>query len=122
MHIPDDPQAWSQGASAFKAIFDGLRTAIAMVRDLRGTQAGAGNEAALIDAALDKADKATAIAQAEVAKALGYQLCKCEFPPTAMLTVGTHSGRAGKAGAVYECPKCNFNTASPFSFTRLSGK
>ena len=89
MHIPDDPQAWSQGASAFKTIFDGLRTAIA---------------------------------QAEVAKALGYQLCKCDFPPPLMLTVGTHSLRGGKAGAVYECPKCKFNTASPFSFTRLPGK
>jgi hypothetical protein len=39
-----------------------------------------------------------------------------------MLTVGTHSGRTVKEGPIYECPKCKFNTASPFSFTRLSGK
>jgi hypothetical protein len=122
MHIPDDPQAWSQGAAAFKNIFDGLRAAIAMVRDLRGTPAVSSKEVALIDAELDKVDKATTIAEAEFAKALGYELCKCEFPPIPMLTVGTHSGRGGKAGAVYECPKCKFNTASPFSFIRLPGK
>jgi hypothetical protein len=114
MHIPDDPQAWSQGAAAFKSIFDGLRT--------RSDSQPSQKEGELIDAALDKANKATAIAEAEVAKALGFELCKCEFPPVPMLTVGTHSGRAGKNGAVYECPKFKFNTASPFTFTRLPGK
>jgi hypothetical protein len=29
----DDPNTWLQGANAFKAIFEGLRTAIGLVRD-----------------------------------------------------------------------------------------
>ena len=57
MHIPDDPAAWSQGATAFKSIFDGLRTSIAMVRDLRGTSATGAQDVALIDAALDRPTK-----------------------------------------------------------------
>jgi hypothetical protein len=123
MHIPDDPQTYVQGANAFKAIFDGLRSAITMLRDLRGTPGGSDKETALIDAALDKADQATAVAQAELAKALGFQLCKCEFPPTPMLTVGTHLFRhKDLRGAVYECPKCKFNSAAPFGFTRTPGK
>ncbi len=118
----EDPAAWAQGAAAFKSVFDGLRSAIAMLKDLRGNQQPSQKEGELIDAALDKAAKATAIAEAEFAKVLGFELCKCEFPPIPMLTVGTHSGRAGKGGAVYECPKCKFNTAAPFIFTRLPGK
>jgi hypothetical protein len=109
------------GCSRFKSIFDGLRSAIAMVREARGSPNGGQDEGKLIDAAPDKASAATAIAEAEVAHALGYQLCKCEFPPTAMLTVGS-TGRGDKSGAVYECPKCKFNTAMPFSFNRLPGR
>jgi hypothetical protein len=125
MHIPDDPQVYAQGANAFKAIFDSLRSAITMVRELRSRpDGGSEKETALIDAALDKADGAAAIAQAQVAKALGYELCKCEFPPIPMLTVGSHNGRSGIPDGlpVYECPKCKFNTAAPWSFNRLPGK
>jgi hypothetical protein len=117
----DDPGTWSQGALAFKSIFDGLRSAIAMVREARSSPNGGKDEGKLIEAALDKANAATAIAEAEVAQALGYQLCKCEFPPTPMLTVGT-TGRGDRATVVYECPKCRFNTSMPFTFNRLPGK
>jgi hypothetical protein len=41
-----------------------------------------------IDTALTVASSNTAIAEAELAKAFGYELCKCEFPPTPMVTVG----------------------------------
>jgi hypothetical protein len=117
----DDPATWSQGALAFKSIFDGLRSAIGMLRDIRGNGAAPEREGELIDAALEKASSATAIAEAEVAKALGFHLCKCEFPPTPMLTVGSTS-RGDMSGAVYECPKCRFNTALPFTFNRLPGR
>ena len=36
----DDPGAWAQGAAAFKAIFDGLRSAIGMVTDIRNSGGG----------------------------------------------------------------------------------
>ncbi len=117
----EDPNAWAQGANAFKAIFDGLRGAVGLLRDIRS--AGAGNEAQqqLVDEALDKAEKAAKIAEAEVAKALGYELCKCEFPPIPMVTVGQMEQRgANKAGPVYECPKCGYNTAGPFRYNRIA--
>lgn len=120
----DDPNTWAHGAAAFKSIFDGLRSAIGMLRDLRGSGGTPARESELIDAALDKAEKATAIAEAEVAKALGYQLCKCEFPPIPMRTIGHISNALAKQngiqGPVYECPKCGFNSALSFSYARIA--
>ena len=121
----DDPGTWSQGALAFKSIFDGLRSAISMLRELRGGEIHGNEESKLIDAALDKASAATAIAEAEVAKALGFELCKCQFPPAPMLTVGYFDRPVGKreAGdAVFECPRCAINTAGPWSYIRTASE
>jgi len=117
----DDPGTWSQGALAFKTIFDGLRSAIAMVREARSGASTGKGEDQLIDAALDKASKATVVAEAEVAKALGYELCKCEFPPIPMLTVGRIDIPDLKMlGPVYECPKCGYNSAGPWGYYRIA--
>lgn len=117
----DDPATWSQGALAFKSIFDGLRSAISMVREVRGGQEHGKEESKLIEAALDKASTATAIAEAEVAKALGFELCKCQFPPTPMLTVGHIDNPPAKmVGPVFECPKCGYNSARVWSYTRTA--
>lgn len=116
----DDPGSWSQGATAFKAIFDGLRSAISLVRDVQGAQPANEQQKELITAALLKAEDASKIAEAEVAKALGYELCKCEFPPTPMLSVGYMDvyGKQGESKTVYECPKCRMLTSGPWAFTR----
>ena len=58
--------------------------------------------------ALEQAEQASRIAEAQIAKALGYELCKCQFPPTPMLTIGyTFKGREN----VYRCPVCNRDSA-----------
>jgi hypothetical protein len=53
------------------------------------------------------------IAEAEMAKALGYELRKCEFPPTPMLTIGYVTANQTPATAlgkpVFECPRCGSN-------------
>jgi hypothetical protein len=117
----DDLVARSEGAAAFKSIFDGLRSAIAMLRDLRDSPPPNQKEGELINAALDKATRATAIAEAEVANALGFELCKCEFPPIPMLFVGhIDNASAGVRGPVYECPKCGSNSALGWGYTRIA--
>jgi hypothetical protein len=117
----DDPNTWLQGATAVKAAFDAFRAAIAGVRDIRAIAGGTEEQKKVVDEALDHAVRTAAIAEAEVAKALGFELCKCQFPPTIMLTVG-HKLDRGKTGAgpVYECPKCGHNSASPWSFNRTA--
>jgi len=74
-----------------------------------------------VETALATAASSTAIAEMEVAKALGYQFCRCEFPPTMMLTVGYSTGVAHfEAGdPIYECPKCGFNNSGGYGYTRL---
>ena len=112
----DDLNSWAQGASALKVAFDAFRSAVGLARDLRG---GTPAEQRAIDEALDKASTAAQLAEAEIAKALGYELCKCEFPPIVMKTVGY--GRNAKiSGAIYECPKCGFNTALGWGFKRIA--
>jgi len=113
-----DPATVAQGVGAVKGAFDLFRTAIGMLKDIRSLGCGTPEQNKAVDQALDHAARSATIAEAEISKALGYELCKCEFPPTIMLTVGYHSGRAGKSGPVFECPKCRLNTASPFTFTR----
>jgi hypothetical protein len=120
----DDPNTWLQGATALKAGFDAFRSALGLLRDTKKTL-GDDDKARTkaVDEALDHAERAAGIAEAEIAKALGYELCKCEFPPTPMLTVGykLERGQAGK-GPVFECPKCGYNNAGPWSYNRIAPK
>jgi hypothetical protein len=120
----DDPNTWVQGAAAVKAAFDGLRSAISTIKDIRGLGGGTEQQQKAIDAALTTAASNTAIAEATLGQAFGYQLCRCEFPPTPMRTVGYVSANLAngmKVGdQVYECPKCGYNNAGPFTYQRLT--
>jgi Zn finger protein HypA/HybF involved in hydrogenase expression len=120
----DDPSAWAQGALALKTAFESLRTALSMVKDIRSLGSGSEEQQKVIDTALTVASSNTAIAEAELAKAFGYQLCKCEFPPIPMKTVGSHSRNMEKhmrvGDPVYECPKCGYNTAGPYGYYRIA--
>lgn len=50
---------------------------------------------------LKEAEDAFSIAEAKVAKELGYKLCKCTWPPQIMLSIGFQEDRER-----YKCPKC----------------
>jgi hypothetical protein len=94
----------------------GERPAVGLVREISTTATGEADPAkrAALESALATAESSAKIAEAEIAKAFGYELCKCEFPPTIMKTVGNiFNPGVKKVGPVYECPKCGFNTAAP---------
>ena len=116
----DDPNTWLQGATAVKAAFDAFRTAIGLVRDARKAIGGDDAQAQVVTKALDHAVSTAAIAEAEIAKALGYQLCKCEFPPTMMLTVGYRSRGTETGEPVFQCPKCGILSCGPWAYTRVA--
>ncbi len=109
-----DPLSVAAGLAALKPTFDALRSAIGLIRDTKDLLPH-DEKTAAITAALATAESSSRVAEAEVAKALGYELCKCEFPPVIMLTVGS---RIKGTGPVFECPNCKFNTASPYGFNR----
>lgn len=112
-----DPAAWQHIAAAFKSGIDGVRAAIELVRTFRASGRSSPEDEAKLTEALDFAEQSLELSTAQLAKALGYTLCQCAFPPTPMLTVGYMSRReAGKP--VHECPKCHRNTAGPMTFER----
>jgi len=53
---------------------------------------------------LEEAERQARLAEAELAKGLGYQLCRCTFPPQIMLAVDTPFGREDR------CPACRSMT------------
>ena len=119
----DNIDLWVKGAAALKGAFDTARAAIGLVSDANKLSGGSPQQKKAVETALATASSSTAIAEVEVAKALGYQFCKCEFPPTMMLTVGYSVGTYDKSlnagDAVYECPKCGFNNSGGWGYTQL---
>lgn len=110
--------SWFQDA---KNAFELIRMALGAASDIKALlPEGPQREAAT--KAIENAEAQTKIAEASIAKALGYELCRCEFPPNPMLTVGymTRGDIAGKQ--VYECPKCGANTAGPWAYQRTTPK
>ena len=53
---------------------------------------------ATVTEALERAERELKIAEAQIAEGLGYELCKCEFPPHIMLFTGEKDH--------YRCPNC----------------
>jgi len=112
-----DPLTIAGAAAAVKTTFDALRSAMGLLKDAKELLPSGDQRHQAISQALATAESSSKIAEAEIAKSLGFELCKCEFPPTPMLTVGELNGRP-KTGPVFECPKCGFNTAGPFTYNR----
>jgi hypothetical protein len=50
-------------------------------------------------AALANAEKKVALLEAEMAKALGYEICHCTFPPPVMVLKEGHD-------KIFKCPGC----------------
>ena len=111
-----------EGFNEIKAALDLFRSAVGTVSGLRDLlPEGEKREAAT--KTLEEASKAAEIAEATIAQALGYELCRCEFPPIPMLKIG-HLTPYGTRDTkdVYECPKCGQNTAGAWQFTRKVGE
>lgn len=104
-----------------KLAFDTLKVGIGIVKDVKDALPTEEQRNA-VAAAVEKSEIQFQLAEVQMAQALGYELCKCRFPPTIMLSVG-YMSRGGDTGkSVYECPTCKRNTASPYAFIRTHGE
>jgi hypothetical protein len=113
-----DLTSLSDGIALFKSGMDGIRGALSIWKDIRGAvPEGAEREA--VSRALEKSEEQLQIAEAQIAKGLGYDLCECAFPPTPMLTVGWMNGVSNKISsrAVHRCPKCGIMDNSGWAWT-----
>ena len=65
-----------------------------------------------IEKSLNEAVKATNIAEAQIAQALGYNLCKCTFPPQVMLSIGYKETNYSHIEE-FICPVCKKSSIPP---------
>lgn len=106
-----------QGVAAAVALatsaFDGLRTIIGLVKDVQGVLPE-GEKRDAIQLATAQVEEQALLAEVQLAEALGYPLCRCQFPPTPMLKVGSayippHGKSKPEFRYVHQCPKCKQN-------------
>jgi hypothetical protein len=115
-----DPTIIAAAIAELKPTFDAVRSALSLLKEAKDLLPAGDHRQAAISQALATAESSSRIAEAEIAKAFGYELCKCEFPPTIMLAVGYHSTGTTR-GPVHECPKCGYNTAASGILASLPG-
>jgi len=97
--------------SDIKVAFDALKIGLGLFRDAIGlakdvkSSLPEGEKKRTIEESLEKAETSSRLAEAQVAQALGYPLCKCTFPPQIMLSQGMRPAAYLEAECV-KCPKC----------------
>lgn len=82
--------------------FTMFREAVGALKDAKSLLPGPQQDA--VAATIEKATSAAALAEAQIAKALGYRLHRCTFPPQIMLAVPTQRGEEQR------CPGCGHTT------------
>ena len=93
---------------ALKSSIEATRSLIAAVKDLVSFWPNDGKREAALKA-VASAERAALIAEAQIAQALGYRLCKCQFPPRPMLSTGRFDDHGVQ---IYQCPDCKIDTTS----------
>jgi hypothetical protein len=90
-------------ASAYEALKSGLglfKDAISIAKGAKDLLPS-GKEKDTVEKSLEAAERATQLAEAQMAHALGYHLCQCTFPPQIMLSRGYKDDSER-----FECPRC----------------
>ena len=107
MEMPD--------AEAVKAGFDGFRSALDTFKRLREMFKNDPEKHKELGADLEQAEKEIQLAEAQIAQALGYKLCKAHFPPIPMLLDHVHPEYTE---AIFKCPECKRESPTPEHFEK----
>lgn len=88
--------------SLIKGAFEMARMGLGSLREAqRSVESSLEREVA--EEKLAEAERTLDLAEGQVAKALGYKLCQCVFPPQIMLSQGLHHKYNSE---VFKCPEC----------------
>jgi hypothetical protein len=85
------------GAPDWTAYLTAAKTALDIFKGIRA-ELPQGPKAEQAEKEIERAEQALQLTEAELAKALGFRLCRCEFPPPIMLW--------NKNERASFCPKC----------------
>ena len=90
--------------SAIESIKNALSLFVTAIQLAREAKKGLpeGPEKKAVEQSLEAAERSSKLAEAQIADALGYLLCKCTFPPQVMLK----TGYSREHGEHYQCPAC----------------
>ncbi len=99
-------------AAEWTAYLAAAKTALDLFKSIRA-ELPKGAKADQAQAEIEKAEQALALSEAELAKALGFRLCRCEFPPPIMLWKENERTNI--------CPKCGHRYPPKVDIKPLSG-
>jgi hypothetical protein len=109
----------AKGAAAIKTSIDAFKGAVGLMREVKDALPPS-KETETVGRALDEAEQTATIAEAQLAQALGYELCRSHFPPVIMLDVGFYTDRqTGKPMSVFECAACG-RLSRTMTYTRTA--
>jgi hypothetical protein len=111
------PHDVQQGLGALRTAFEAVRAAVAAWKEARGLGKPSKESDERLEKALEEAERTIKIAEAESAKALGYELCRCEFPPNIMVLVGYTA--EDNRRYVYKCSRCLRTSPDRVSYAPL---
>ncbi len=95
-----DAKSVTETLAAVKGAFDLFREAIRLAKEGKELLPS-GDKRDSVEVSLAAAERATRLAEAQIAHALGYCLCQCTFPPQIMLSIGTQNDYEH-----FRCPQC----------------
>ena len=104
----------SSGECRIKGILDVIRAGLGALKDAKDI-AGSGPAAEEIGRRIEDAERTIATAEAQFAKALGYQLCRRHWPPAIMLAAGEDPRTFAER---WKCPDCGEQRPSEAELTR----
>ena len=89
--------------SAVEAIKNALGLFLTAIQLAREAKKGLpeGPEKKSVEQSLEAAERSSKLAQAQIAQALGYELCKCTFPPQIMLKTAYSRDQGAKDAAIH---------------------
>jgi hypothetical protein len=130
----------SAALAALKSGFDTARSAIGLAKDVQQALPP-GEKKEEIKKNLEEADKQMQLSALQIAQALGYQICHCDFPPSLMFRVGYREAvsktdkdfliavakernLSAVPGAIplHECPRCGQNDAGGWGWKRKASQ
>jgi len=100
-------------ATAISTFINAGRSAISLFKEVKELLPDGKQKTEAINK-IEEAERALQIAEAKAAKEMGYQLCKCTFPPQIMLF--------DKAQNIYKCqnPACGYEEPVRYDIRRGS--